>query len=126
MDAFASLFSDTKVVTATIREKQADGTVRSAKLNHGPTDMSEQAFADAAMKGSTFSERAGTAEVSRTRSRKDVTGAAARSAVLAMLGVNKGDAVPAATRNRSANRTRTAEPSLNNGAPTDDAVPPQG
>src|SRR5262245_32227518 len=99
MDAFDSIFSDTSKVTGTVNQKRADGSVRTAKLSTGPTDMTAEAFGEAAMKGTTFAEKVKDGDVSRSRSRKDVTGAAARSAVNAMLGVTP-DPVPAPVRKR--------------------------
>jgi hypothetical protein len=86
MDAFEAVFADTSKVTGTMRVKLSDNHVRTGKLTVGPADMSEEAFAAASLKGATLSERVGDSVRSRTRTRKDVTGAAARSAVLSLLG----------------------------------------
>jgi len=111
MDAFESIFGDSSKVNGTVRHKLADGTVRTAKLTRGPADMSEQAFSDAAVYGVNFSEKTGDKERSRSRSRKDVTGAAARSAVNSMLGFTPTD-VPDKVRARG----RQVQPSANGDA----------
>lgn len=103
MDAFDGIFADTSKVTGTINQKRPDGSVRTAKLSAGPADMTAEAFGEAAMRGTTFAERVKDGDVTRARSRKDVTGAAARSAVNAMLGVQpQPDPVPSSVRKRGA------------------------
>jgi hypothetical protein len=102
MDAFNAIFADASKTRATISQKRADGTVRSAKLAVGPASMQPADFAEAAMRGTTFAEKVTEGETTRTRTRPDVTGAAARSAVTYMMGFIEAetDTVPAGVRNR--------------------------
>lgn len=105
------IFADTNKVSGTVREKRPDGTVITAKLNKGPADMSEQAFADAAAAGgATFSQKAGQGDRVRTRTRKDVTGALASSGILELLGLTP---TPATVPEPVQRRGRSAAPSAN-------------
>ena len=97
MDAWDALFSDTTKVTGTITEKDTSGVVKTLKLKHGPTSMAAEHFADAAVKGATASEKWQSDDKDRTRSRsrKDISGAAARSAALRILGLSPAAPKPA-------------------------------
>jgi hypothetical protein len=84
MDAFDKVFAG-KNVKASIRRKLDDDTTRTAKLADGavPAELSLDAFAEAAMKGATLGKRALDRGAALSMS-VGVSGAAARSAVLAM------------------------------------------
>ena len=99
-DAFEAVFADASKVTGTVRHRRPDGSVRTGKLSVGPVGIAEEDFAAAAVHGVTFSEKAGDAERSRVRTAKGITGAAARSAVLCILGFTPDPDVPDGVRRR--------------------------
>jgi hypothetical protein len=112
-DAFDRVFAGATTRT-TVRRKLADGTTRTARLADGvvPESLTLDDVASAAMKGTTLARRATDRGAGLSQSVSGVTGAAARSAVLAM-----GDA-PAEVPTATARRARAAAPSAN-GAPAE-------
>lgn len=96
-DAFDAIFADASKVSATVKVKLPDGRTRTGKLSRGPADMAPESFAEAGMHGTTFRESATDGDRERARNRKDVTGAAARSAIMAILGLT----VPAPKKDKA-------------------------
>lgn len=116
MDAFEALFHNTNIPTrGTVRQKMADGTVRTGKLKVAPKALTPQAAGEAAMAGATFSERLPDGSISRGTDGA-ITGAAARSAALAILGFK-----PATGKTATESRAKGSlpVPSLNADAPAD-------
>jgi hypothetical protein len=108
-DAFDRVFAGASTRT-TVRRKLADGTTRTARLADGvvPESLTLTDVAEAAMKGTSLARRATDRGAGLSQSVSGVTGAAARSAVLAM-----GDAAPADVPAPTARRARQVAPSAN-------------